>query len=515
MHRLTELFFAFVLAFSLISCKEDEKPDGRIPLTIDGFSLTSANVPGGRLLADGEWEHSFGEKISLVFVSQSTQTNYPFTFVPDFRGVLPEVFLPPGSYFYYGSSDASQITSYLPVQIEGFLEITAPTSALLQGKTAYQLVSFSDENLSEESHITHPQETPLFHKDGYYYAYVIPALLFKTELVLKNGNRIHWGVDAQAFTHSSFSFRTSTSSSSTPPLSDPHLVFSEVRVNLDTESAPDRMPPFYQVELDADLTEASGLQFVGQHLYTINDGGNAAEIYEIDQYHGQVIRRIRVTNASNIDWEDLASDSQFLYIGDFGNNLGNRTDLRVLRISLNELETKNDVQAEVIHFSYDRQSGSPSAGEDHRFDCEAMVYHGGQLLLFTKPTNAQGSDVYILDPKPGTQVARYAGTFETEGWITGAEVTRNGKNLVFIGYENAGATSQAFIGVIKNPQLPAISGNPMKTIRLGAVAFNSQTEGIAIDADYRVKIAGEQINQGGLTVPQRLSELDLKGILAN
>ncbi len=513
MHQFKAIIFGLIFVALLPSCKEDEKPDERVSLTIDGFALTSATAPGGRLHTNEEWEHTFGEKLTVFFVSQSTQTNYPFTFVPDFSSDLPEISLPIDTYYYYGTSDATQITSFLPVQIEGYLELSAPTISRLVAKTDYQLVSFSQRNLTEQSRITHPEEGSFFSKDGYFYAYVPSNQLFKAELILPGGNSLQWGLDTKPFVHSSFIFKSPNDTGQIPSMGDPQLTFSQVIVTLDSESVPDRMPPFYQTEIADEVKEASGLQFIGERLFAINDGGNAAEIYEIDQRQGHMIRRIRVSNATNIDWEDLASDGQYLYIGDFGNNLGSRRDLRVLRIPLSEIEFKNDLEAEVIHFTYDRQTAFGSA--DHRFDCEAMVYHGGQLLLFTKPTNAQGSDVYVLNPTPGTQVAGYAGTFETAGWITGADLTGNGKNLVLSGYEKAGLASQAFIGLVKNPTLPALSGNTVKTIRLGSLVFNSQTEGIAIDGDYRVKIAGEQLNQGGLTVPQRLSELDLKGILAN
>jgi len=512
MPQLRAFIFCILFAQLLLSCKEDVTPDGRFPLTIEGFSLASSALPGGRLLTDGEWQHTYGEKISLVFVSQTTGASLPFTFEPDFTGEFPQILLPPDSYSYSGSTDALRISAFLPITVEGNVVVNGPTRTLLSGKTGYQLVSFSKENLAATSRIMLPLESPLFSNEGYYYAYVVPDEVFKAELVLQNGNKLNWGMDTRAFAHASYLFKTPAGPSQTPPLSDPTLDLTRSTVMLDSESVPDKMLPFYQTELADEVPEASGLQFVGQRLYAINDGGNAAEIYGIDLYHGQMIRRIRVTNAPNIDWEDLASDGQYLYIGDFGNNLGTRKDLRVLRISLHELETKNEVQAETIHFTYDRQS-STEMSSDHRFDCEAMAFHEGQLLLFTKPTNAQGSDVYTLDANPGVQTARFAGTFETKGWITGADITADGKNLVFVGYENAGFTSQSFLGLIENPQLPALSGNPLKTIQLGSLAANGQTEGISIDLSLRVKIAGEQINRSGLSIPQRLSELDLKGIL--
>lgn len=509
MQRLPLIFLFSILLFS---CKEDENPDGRIPVSIEGFTLSSSYNPAGRLAADSEWQHTFGDTARVVFYSQTTGGGIALNFKPDFSGELPQVLLAPDTYHYQGHNGYLHVSPFLPVNLEGYLEVSAAGSVRLQAKTSHQLLSFHKDNLSDESSIIQPEKTAFFTQGDYYYAYVRPDRLFKAELKLKNGKTLNWGLDTRDFRHSSYYFKAAGSGAQMPPLYDPKLDLQRTTVNLDAESIPDQMPLYAQTNLDILLPEASGLQYVGQNLYAINDGENTAQIFGVSTTgHGGVIRRITVSNAQNTEWEDLASDGQYLYIGDFGNNLGTRTDLRILRIPLLELETKNTLEAEVIHFSYDRQTGA--SGADHRFDCEAMIARNGQLILFTKPTNAQGSDIYTLSATPGTQVARYAGSIETKGWITGADITQDGKHLLLLGYENKGVTSQAFVGLVKNAQLPTLAGSPVKTIYLGPLATTSQAEGISIDHNGIVKIAGEQINQSGLTIPQRMSELDLTGVL--
>ena len=39
------------------------------------------------------------------------------------------------------------------------------------------------------------------------------------------------------------------------------------------------------------------------------------------------VRTIKIDNAKNDDWEELAEDDEFIYIGDFGNNNGKRKNL--------------------------------------------------------------------------------------------------------------------------------------------------------------------------------------------
>ncbi|MDX2444801.1 MAG: hypothetical protein QNK30_13465 [Bacteroidales bacterium] len=81
--------------------------------------------------------------------------------------------------------------------------------------------------------------------------------------------------------------------------------------------------------LPAVIHETSGLIFLNKKLITHNDSGNESALFEVDTVSGAVIRKIIVKNAANIDWEDICADDSSIYIGDFGNNGGNPTDLKV------------------------------------------------------------------------------------------------------------------------------------------------------------------------------------------
>jgi putative lipase involved disintegration of autophagic bodies len=85
-------------------------------------------------------------------------------------------------------------------------------------------------------------------------------------------------------------------------------------------------------ELPSEIKETSGLLLIDGKIITHNDRGDAANLYEIDSLSGNLLRTIRITNATNEDWEDLAEDENHIYIGDFGNNDGNRTNLRIYKI---------------------------------------------------------------------------------------------------------------------------------------------------------------------------------------
>src|SRR6056297_4303255 len=78
------------------------------------------------------------------------------------------------------------------------------------------------------------------------------------------------------------------------------------------------------------MSESSGLINIQGRFITHNDSGGESILYEIDTLSGEIARMVTVIGTENTDWEDLASDDTYIYIGDFGNNAGNRTDLRIL-----------------------------------------------------------------------------------------------------------------------------------------------------------------------------------------
>ena len=54
------------------------------------------------------------------------------------------------------------------------------------------------------------------------------------------------------------------------------------------------------------VKETSGLLFLDGKIMTHNDSGDAANLYEIDSLSGIIVRTISISNATNIDWEDMA-----------------------------------------------------------------------------------------------------------------------------------------------------------------------------------------------------------------
>lgn len=185
--------------------------------------------------------------------------------------------------------------------------------------------------------------------------------------------------------------------------------------------------------LPQNIGETSGLIYYNDKLITHNDSGNAPELYELNVETLQVTRTIKVRNAENIDWEDIAQDTDYIYVGDIGNNNGHRQDLNILRISKAEFDTNDEVVAERIDFLYEDQMDF-MATENSDFDAEALFVLNDDLIILTKQWQAQGTTAYRVPKKPGTFLAEPMATYQVNGLVTGADFDASSNTLYLIGY---------------------------------------------------------------------------------
>lgn len=159
-----------------------------------------------------------------------------------------------------------------------------------------------------------------------------------------------------------------------------------------------------EFKLPPSLQEISGLESLdGERFVAINDGGNSAELYVLN-HHGELEKTVKVLGATNQDWEALASDGSYLYVGDIGNNLNKRKDLCVYKIALQDIRQATEVKAEKITFNYSEQVAFPPNGEQKRYDAEGMAYYQSFLWIFTKINDVPWSGktlVYKLPIEPG------------------------------------------------------------------------------------------------------------------
>ena len=119
-------------------------------------------------------------------------------------------------------------------------------------------------------------------------------------------------------------------------------------------------------------------------VWTIEDQGNENLLFGFNK-NGELIRKIRITNIENNDWEDLSSDDQGnLYIGDFGNNDNERQNLAIYKINAADLNKEEVEASEIVQFYYPEQKDFPPKKKDKVFDVESFLVFKNQFYLFTK-----------------------------------------------------------------------------------------------------------------------------------
>lgn len=191
--------------------------------------------------------------------------------------------------------------------------------------------------------------------------------------------------------------------------------------------------------LPSSLSESSGLIFFNGHLVSHNDSGNENQLFELDTLTGQITRTITIKNGTNIDWEDITQDDDAIYIGDFGNNNGNRRDLTIYKITKDHFLSADSVNAERIEFAYADQVDFSSRPNNTPWDAEAMISLDAQnLMVFTKDWAEENTKAYAIPKTPGTyQVNPMPTSLPEAGLITGATYQSQQQRLLLSGYLNS------------------------------------------------------------------------------
>lgn len=204
-----------------------------------------------------------------------------------------------------------------------------------------------------------------------------------------------------------------------------------------TLAAQEQVYPTLLAPLPTLISESSGIECNGlNNIWTHNDSGDLPRIFQIDTL-GNLLRTLDLSEVVASDMEDMAQDSAGnYYLGDFGNNLNDRTDLRIYKIPNPDSVSGNFVTPQVIHFNYPDQMAFPPALEDQNFDCEAMFHFRDSLYLFSKNRGTSNfCKLYRLPDQPGNYTAQLIDSFDTRKWITSADISPSGKSMVLLSYD--------------------------------------------------------------------------------
>jgi hypothetical protein len=246
--------------------------------------------------------------------------------------------------------------------------------------------------------------------------------------------------------------------------------------------------------LEPKVIESSGVEFTENAIWTHNDSGNSNKFYKINPSDCSVLQTITTYNFPNNDWEDITSDKDYLYLGNFGNNDGNRKDLKIIKIAKSDLNSSNTditVYPEAINFNYADQTSFVKDGNTN-FDCEAFFSKGDSLYLFTKNRGDYKTRVYALSKNPGDFTISPKYEFDCNGLITGADYDSINNRICLIGYEDNKLNSFIYYLTDFNDN-NFFSGN-VKRIQIGNSNTGWQTEGICFGNNDTIFISCENYN---------------------
>lgn len=254
---------------------------------------------------------------------------------------------------------------------------------------------------------------------------------------------------------------------------------------------------------DSSINESSGLvaSRANPGLYwTHNDSGGGPFIYALDDRGGR--RGVwRVTDAGARDWEDIAAgpgpqpNTNYLYIGDTGDNGGKRAEIVVYRIPeppvtsadlpSSKIEPRLTDTAEVIRFSY----------PDGKHNAEALMVHPqtGDIYIVTKTPFDNPSIYQATAPFDIAKVTtlKRVGELNMPGFfggiITGGDISPDGRQVALCdyvqGYEIVLTDAKAAFNTIWQQPLTPIGLGKRKqgealAYRLDGKALLATSEGI-------------------------------------
>jgi hypothetical protein len=231
-----------------------------------------------------------------------------------------------------------------------------------------------------------------------------------------------------------------------------------------------------QYQIPKEIKEVSGIIVINDYLILHNDGGNANKIFAWD-YKQNILLTKRISNAQNIDWEDISQDRQNIYLADIGNNYGGRTNLGIYSINKEDFFTTSDtVLADFISISYSDQKQMYSDNRNHNFDGESLTKVKDEWWLFSKNWKNNKTKIYRLPEKEvkDTNLLIPMKQFDCRGLITGSTYWGKKGWFVLSGYVDF----HPFI-LFYNP----VNNRFFKVYLDDYISFMAQIEGIAITDD--------------------------------
>jgi hypothetical protein len=172
--------------------------------------------------------------------------------------------------------------------------------------------------------------------------------------------------------------------------------------------------------LPCEVEETSGLIFFNNKFWTQNDDTDN-HLYSFGFEYDPLFEAHPMEGLQNKDWEEIQQDENYLYIGDIGNNSGNRTDLKIYKIEKASLfDGQPGIAVDSIMFSFEDQNNfDPPGPLQTDFDAEAFVVTGTDIYVLSKQWISHKTAVYRFPNEAGVHEAEKVDEYNVEGLVTG------------------------------------------------------------------------------------------------
>jgi len=231
-------------------------------------------------------------------------------------------------------------------------------------------------------------------------------------------------------------------------------------------------------DLPNSLKETSAVEVIGNSnlIWVIEDAGNKNVLSGLNT-NGKIVKEIKITNAKNTDWEELASDSLGnIYIGDFGNNSKNRNSFRILKVEDPE-ESAAEISSKHINFTLPEDIKTQ--------DFEAFFLMRGFFYIFSK--SKKHGKLFRVPNRIGDHEAVFITNFNLKGKnnaITSAD--HYNSKIVLLNHDK--------VWLLSN-----FTGDAFFDGDIEVLEFNhkSQKEGVCFKNDSILVITDEYANKDG------------------
>lgn len=154
----------------------------------------------------------------------------------------------------------------------------------------------------------------------------------------------------------------------------------------------------------------------------------------------ETFQGVQIDTAANVDWEDIASDGDRLYLADVGNNGNARRDLGVYVVAEpNPYEIDRARPVTWWPVRYEDQDAFPP--RQRHFDCEGVFVRRDRLYFVTKHRAPDGrmpetgANLYRMETRHPDRVnvlRKVDSSSDLGGWVTATDLSPDGRTLAVL-----------------------------------------------------------------------------------